>query len=139
MKRLSTLLKRRQDLLQQVRLANLAFAYTVLQRFRNCVQRAQLVGRVTLKHASPQADLYWASLTAHDVNASVIEEHFSDDDIMELSDVLAFVTGNDAVEITFDVEDVADLFLLPLRVELESEGVSIDTAGSALEEPRTRE
>jgi hypothetical protein len=49
--------------------------------------------------------------------------------------VLAFVTGNDAHEITFALEDLSDLFLLPLRVDLEREGVVIDRADAKLEEP----
>ena len=73
------------------------------------------------------------------MNQSVIEEHFSDEDVMELADVLAFITGNDAIEITFDLDDLSDIFLVPLRVELEREGVTIDRAGAQIEEPRRQE
>lgn len=136
MKKLSTLLSRRPTLLRQARLANLAFAYATLQKFSARIVRARLSGRVTLKHAAPQAERYWASLTALDHNQSVIEEHFSDEDLMELADVTAFVTGNDALDITFALEDLGDVFLLPIRVELEREGVIIDRPMAHFEEQR---
>jgi hypothetical protein len=139
MKKLSTLLTQRRALLQKVRLANLAFAYATLQQFQRCIHRAQLTGRVTLKHAAPQAERYWASLTALDMNQSVIEEHFSDEGVMELADVVSFMTANEALEITFDLDDLSELFLVPLRVELEREGIVIDRVGAEIEEPRRRE
>jgi len=126
MKKLSTLLSRRRDLLRQARLANLAFAFVTLQKFSLRVTRAQLDGRVTLAHAAPQAERYWASLTALEMNQSVIEEHFTDEDVMELADVVSFTTGNEALDITFDLEDLEELFLRPLREELDREGVIID-------------
>ena len=139
MKKLSTLLARRAALLRHARLANLAFAYATLQNFATRISRARLGGRVTLKHAAPQAERYWATLTALDHSQSVIEEHFTDEDLMEMADVVSFVTGNDALDITFALEDLAEVFLVPLRVELEREGVAIDRAPAHVEEPRRRE
>src|SRR5258706_168210 len=81
---------------------------------------------VRFKPAAPHAERYWASLIALDGSQSVIEEHFVDEDLMDLADVLGFVIGNDALETTFRLEDLAEMFLLPLRVELEREGVMID-------------
>ena len=118
MKKLSTLLSQRQALLRQARLANLAFAYTTLLDFARRITRAQLSGRVVLKPAAPDTDRYWASLTALDCNQSVIEEHFADEDIMDLADVLAFVTGNETLEVTFRLQDLAEAYLVPLRLEL---------------------
>jgi hypothetical protein len=126
MKKLSTLLTQRQALLREARLANLAFAYTTLNEFGRRIARAQLKGGVTLRHAAPHADRYWASLTAIDGSQSVIEEHFADEDLMDLADVLAFVTGNDALDIAFQLEELEEIFLVPLRVELEREGIVID-------------
>jgi hypothetical protein len=139
MKKLSTLLNERRALLQKVRLANLAYAYATLQQFLRCIDRARLTGRVTLKHAAPQAERYWASLTALDMNQSVIEEHFSDEGIMELADVVSFLTANEALEITFDLADLSEAFLVPLRTELEREGIVIDAASAEIEEPRRQE
>jgi hypothetical protein len=135
MKKLSTLLTQRQAILHQARLANLAFAYDTLARFDRRIARARLSGAVTLKPAAPNADRYWASLTAIDGRQSVIEEHFSDEDLMDLADVVGFVTGSEEAEITFRLEEIADVFLIPLRVELEREGVQIDGAISTAEAP----
>ena len=126
MKKLSTLLTQRQALLRQARLANLAFAFAKLSEFGRRIARARLIGSVTLRHAAPHADRYWASLTALDGNQSVIEEHFADEDLMDLADVLAFITGSDALDITFRLEEIEEIFLVPLRVELEREGIVID-------------
>jgi hypothetical protein len=126
MKKLSTLLTQRQALLRHARLANLAFAFSTLRDFERRIARARLSGSVTLKHAAPCADRFWATLTALDGNQSVIEEHFADEDLMDLADVLAFVTGNDALDVTFRLEELAECFLVPLRVELEREGIAID-------------
>ena len=126
MKTLSMLLSRRPALLQQARLANLAFAYAALQRFAQRIARAQLRGRINVKHAAPDADRYWASLTALDASQSVIDEHFSDEDLMELADVMAFVSDTDALDLTFALDDITDRFIVPLREELEREGITID-------------
>ena len=126
MKKLSTLLTRRQALLRQARLANLAFAYARLGEFGKRIARAQLTGGVTVRHAAPHADRYWASLTALEGSQSVIEEHFADEDLMDLADVLAFITGSDALDISFRLEELEEIFLVPLRVELEREGIVID-------------
>jgi hypothetical protein len=130
MKKLSTLLTQRQALLRQARLANLAFAYTTLGDFAVRIVRGQLSGSVILKPADPSADRYWASLTALEGSQAVIEEHFADQDLMDLADVLGFILGNDAVEITFRLEDLAETFLVPLRVELEREGIMIDKSNA---------
>jgi hypothetical protein len=128
MKKLSTLLNRREALLQQARLANLAFAYKTLSDFTERIARARLMGRVALQHASADVERYWASLTAIDGNQSVIEEHFSDADIMDLADVIAFTTRSDDLDLTFRWEDVADTFLAPMRDELGRAGIAIDSA-----------
>ena len=139
MKKLSTLLLQRRALLHRARLANLAFAYVTLQRFLARIENARLRGRVTLRHAAPHADRYWASLTALDLSQAVIEEHFSDEDLMDLADVLSFATGNEALDITFELEELAELFIAPLRIELEREGVAIDRLDAKVGEPRRRE
>ncbi|MSU51673.1 MAG: hypothetical protein EXS37_21710 [Opitutus sp.] len=130
MKKLSTLLTQREALLRQVRLANLAFAYTTLEDFVCRIARAQLRGRVALQHAAPDEERYWASLTAIDGNQSVIEEHFSDEDIMDLADVIAFSTANEALDLTFRLEELGEVFLTPLRAELAGAGIALDRPGA---------
>lgn len=126
MKKLSTLLARRPVLLQQVRLANLAFAYSLLSRFAQRIARARLVGGVTLRPAAPTSERYWPTLTPHEGNASVLEEHFTEEDLMELADVLAFATGSDTGDISFRLEELSEAFVTPLRAELEREGIVVD-------------
>ncbi len=136
MKKLSTLLRQRAALLRQARLANLASAYQALDVFAQRIARARLVGAVTVMHTAPDAERFWPSLTAHETSQSVIEEHFTDEDVFELADVLAFVTDDDALELTFRLEDFSDLFLAPLRDELERDGVQIDGPGLAPAQPK---
>jgi hypothetical protein len=126
MKKLSTLVAQREALLRQARLANLAYAYQTLTRFEHVIRRAGLRGRVTLCHAAPEEERYWASLTALDGSQSVIEEHFSDADLMDLADMVSFATGDDTLDVTFPLEELSERFLTPLREELEHEGIAID-------------
>lgn len=135
MKKISSLLSRREALLREAHLANLAFAYVTLQDFWLRIGRAGLFGQVTLKHAAPDADRFWATLTAHEANQSVIEEHFTEEDLMALADVLSFITTNHDLDISFALEDFAELFVAPLRAELERKGIAIDQPGAPLEEP----
>lgn len=126
MKTLTSLLAHRADLLRQVRLAHLAFAHLVLARFEQRVARAGLAGSVTLRPAAPEEGVYWATLTAHTGAQSVIEEHFSDEDLMELADVMAFLSGSDRFELTFPIQELAGQYLPLLRAELERSGIEID-------------
>src|SRR5215217_7711161 len=109
MKKLSTLLNRREALLRHARLANLAYAYKTLTEFAQRIDRGGLSGRVTLQHASADEERYWATLTAVDGHQSVIEEHFADADIMDLADMVAFVTRNEDLNITFRLDELAEV------------------------------
>lgn len=126
MKTLTSLLAHRPALIRQARLANLACAYATLTRFEHGIARGRLRGSVTVRHVAPEEGRYWATLTAHEGAQSVLEEHFSDEDVMELADVLSFLTCTNALELTFPLEDLAERFLTPLRAELEREGIVID-------------
>lgn len=134
MKQLSTLLTRRGALLQQARLANLAFAYETLGDFARRIARAQLRGAVALKSIAPEEGRFYPSLSALEGSQSVIEEHFSDEDLLELADVIEFATGTNQVDFMFRLEDLADEFIAPLRAELEREGVIIDGAPQSVNE-----
>ncbi len=128
MKKLSTLLAQRAELLRQARLANLAFAYETLVASAARFARSGLAGRVTLSPAAPDAGRYCATLVALDRSQSVIEEHFTDEMLMDLTDVIRMARDHPAEEITFNIEDFTELFLAPLRSELERAGVAIDTS-----------
>jgi hypothetical protein len=139
MKKLSILLAERERLLRQARLANLAFTYQSLSSFAERIARAQLRGAVMLKPVAPHEERYCATLTALEGSQSIIEEHFTDEDLVELTDAIGFTTGHNGVEITFRLEELAEVFLAPLRAELERKGVAIDAPaapGAQVEEPR---
>jgi hypothetical protein len=131
--KLSSLLAQRRTLLLQARLANLAFAHERLSEFAARIARARLVGEVRLQQAAPDAERFWASLTALSGHQSVIEEHFTDADLMDLADVIAFATGENDLDLTFQVEELSERFLLPLRGQLEQAGVVIDHEGPPVE------
>ena len=134
--KLSSLLAQRQALLRHARLANLAFAYLRLSDFATRIARARLGGEVRLQQASPDAERFWATLLALQGNQSVIEEHFTDEDVMELADVIAYATGRNDVDLTFRLEELADRFLAPLRGELARAGVALDRDEPSLTETR---
>jgi hypothetical protein len=127
--KLSTLISVRTALLRRAHLANLALAYETLRGFARRIERARLTGRVVLQPAAPEAGRFCATLTAIEGSQSVLEEHFSDEDLMELGDVLGFTLGERSGaprEIAFRLENFAESFLAPLRAELVEAGVAID-------------
>jgi hypothetical protein len=123
--KLSKLLSQREALLEHARLANLAFAYAKLADISTRVDRAQLRGAVTLRHPQPDTERYTATLTMLEGNQSVIEEHFTDEDVLDLADVIAFLYHQRELELTFRIEELADKFMSPLRLELEQIGVEL--------------
>jgi hypothetical protein len=136
--KLSSLLTHRLFHVRQARLANLAFAHQTLADFAQRLARARITGRVRLQHATPEDDQYCATLTALDAHQSVIEEHFTDGDIMDLADVMAFLNGRAANDLTLRIEDIGEKLLSPIRTELEREGVSFDATADSVEQPREK-
>lgn len=133
--KLTQLLAQRPELLRQLRLANLAFAYHTLRELSARVVRGQLRGRVTLKPVDADEERYCATLTALDANQSLIEEHFSDEDLTLLADVLGYATGHPTHELTFYIDQLGE-FLEPLRNDLERAGVKVDEASPEVKAPR---
>ncbi len=124
--KISKLLASRQALLRQTQLANLAYAYTTFENLARRISAANLRGLVRLQPADPKNDCYWASLTALEGSQSVIEEHFTDQDIMELAESIAFWSEGEFQELDFRLEELADRYALPIRQLLEQSGVVID-------------
>ena len=136
--KLSHLLLQREALLRQARLSNLAYAYSQLGQLVARLGQAQLRGLVRLQQAEPVVDRAWPTLTAMGGNQSVIEEHFTDENVLDLASFIAFITGETATEITFQLEDMAEQFLAPLKRELERAGVVIEADQLPLIEPNER-
>jgi hypothetical protein len=124
--KLTKLLATRKSILRQAHLAALAHAYYVLQRISARIARVQLSGRVRIQPADPSEERYWPAVTAMEGNQSVIEEHFSDDDIMEFADAIGLAVETDFEEVELSLEDLHEEFVRPLRRTLEQAGVTID-------------
>jgi hypothetical protein len=124
--KLSKLLATRQGILRQARLANLAYAYTTLKRLADRIANARLSGAVRLQPADPTEERYWATLTALEGNQSVIEEQFSDQDILDLADATVFAIGGEFAAIEFPLENLREQFVAPIRELLDEAGVIVD-------------
>jgi hypothetical protein len=133
--KLSQLLKARETLVRQAGLANLAFAYRTLGEFATRIARARLVGQVNLKTADPDADRYWATLTALEGSQSVIEEHFTEEELTDFTDAIAYATARDSFDLTFEIQNFAENFLVPLRAVLEQAGIEVDAGQPGIEQP----
>ncbi len=133
--KLSQLLQKREALLRQSRLSNLAFAYWHLRRLVTRIAGAGLRGKVRLQPADPAAERYWPVLTALEGSQAVVEEHFTDENVLELADLISFLTGKENGDTTFRLEDMAADFLTPLQHQLQQAGVEIEAGASGLAGP----
>jgi len=114
------LLHQRDALIRQARLANVAFAYQRLSDFAARITRARLRGAVTLHGDNSAADHPWPRLVADEGSQAALEEHFLDEDVIELADILAFLHEVGPItELSFRIEDVGPRYLSRLRHELE--------------------
>ena len=123
--KISQLLLARDRLQKKATLANLAFAHQFLAALAARIVRARLAGRVNLQSADPAAERFWPTLTALDFNQSLIEEHFADEDLAELSDTISYLAAIDTVDLTVRIEDLAENYLGPLRTFLAHAGVDL--------------
>ncbi|MBL9187219.1 MAG: hypothetical protein JNK23_07065 [Opitutaceae bacterium] len=128
MNKLSLLLAQRPALLRQVRLAHVAFAHATLATWAARIARARLSGLVTLSCIDPDQERFCATLVAHDGRQSLIEEHFTDEDVRDLAEVVAFVTCSKELEFTFELRELVARFLEPVQSELKRAGIVIDAA-----------
>lgn len=126
------LLLQRDAVLHQARLANLAFAYDRLADFAGRLARAQIRGELTLGLADPAGDRPWPVLLAVEGSQSVIEEHFTEEAIVELADIFAYLREDrEIMEFTFRPAELETRFLAGLRSDLEAGGVSLDAPAPA--------
>lgn len=124
--KLSQLILQREALLRQARLSNLAYVYSQLSELVDRIDRSRLRGLVSLQPADSAVDRPWPVLTALEGSQSVIEEHFTDENIVDLASLIAFLAGGNVAEITFQLEDMAAQFLAPIKRELEKAGVDLE-------------
>ncbi|MDF3056293.1 MAG: hypothetical protein K0R17_508 [Rariglobus sp.] len=128
--KLSALLASRPTILRQAALAHTAAAWLTLQHASTRIAAAGLRGMVRLHQSDPaENDLPWATLTSDEIRASVLEEHFSEDDLIELAEALAHATDTSRVTLEFPIEALGEAFAAPLLNELEKAGVTVDVDG----------
>jgi hypothetical protein len=126
---LAHLIAQRTRLLEQARLANLALAHESLASFARRLAVAGLAGPAILRSPDPVAGRFCATLSPLEAAQSVVEEHFTDEDLLDFADFVALATGRPAsepFELTFLLENCADLFVAPVRAELRRAGVALD-------------
>lgn len=124
---LSKLLSRRESLRRQTYLANLGFAYLQLCEFELRFQRARLRGLARVSGCRPEEERYCATFTVEGCSPAVIEEHFTDTQVFELAEVLAFVQPQHGTEFSFSVERFGAQVIAPVRRELEAAGIAVDS------------
>jgi hypothetical protein len=125
------LLRQRSALLRRTRLANLAYAYAELGVFAGRIDRANLRGAVTLHPADPAAGRAWPSLVAEQGSQSVLDEHFLEEELLDLADLLAFATGIELRSpLEFRLEDFDQRFRTSLRRDLERAGIEVPAASA---------
>ncbi len=120
------LLHQRDGLLQQARLANLAFAHERLAEYALRLRRAGLSGAITVQAADPAAEIAWPTLVAPDIARAVLDEHFLDEDAVELDELLEFLRAEGvAVQDTVCRADIEGRLLPWVRRELARHGVRL--------------
>lgn len=132
--KLSTLLSIHQRLLQHARLANMACAYATLRHFALRVRHVRLRGLVRLSQPDATCDRNWAVLTALEGAQSQLEEMFTDEDLMDLADSVAFARGIAGLTIRFRIEEMEAEFVVPLEAALRRAGVALDLPAEAYDD-----
>lgn len=124
--KLSALLASRPTILRQAALAHTAAAWLTLQHASSRIAAAGLHGSVRLRQGDPAADeVPWATLTSDEIRHSVLEEHFTEDDLLEIADALAYATDMDRADIEFPIQALSG-YATPLWRTLEKAGVTLD-------------
>jgi hypothetical protein len=134
------LLHQRDALLRQARLANAAYAHQRLGEFAARIARARLRGAVVLHAGDPAGEQPWPGLRALEGSQAVLEEHFLDEELVELTDILVFLGEDVRTDgLTLRLEELAERFLPRLRRELEAAGIEVPVDPRTLADPnRTR-
>jgi hypothetical protein len=129
------LLHQRTALLRQARLANVAYAYQRLGEFIARLSRAGIHGLVAFRPGDPSLAQPLPELNALEDSQAAIEEHFLDEDIVELADLLAFL-GEDlhAGGLTFRLEELESQYLPRLRQELEAAGIAMSDEARSVQD-----
>lgn len=126
---LSNLIASRETVLAQARLANMAFAYATLKRISAVVNRTGLTHLVRLQQPNEHEERYCASLQALTGSQAVLDEHFSDDDVLALADAIAVCTPGVGLDATVMLQALEAQYVVPLELALQRAGVNLDSSG----------
>ena len=130
------LLHQRDALLRQAHLANTAYACQRLGEFAARIARARLRGAVVLHAGDPEGEQPWPGLRAMEGSQAVLEEHFLDEELVELTDILVFLGEDIRTDgLTLRLEELAERFLPQLRRELETAGIEVPGMPQTLADP----
>lgn len=133
--KLSALLASRPTILRQAALAHTAAAWLTLQHASSRIAAAGLHGIVRLRQGDPAEDeAPWATLTSNEIRPSVLEEHFTEDDLVEIAEALSYATDTDHADHEFPIQSLAG-YATPLLHTLEKAGVTLDIDERALGMP----
>jgi hypothetical protein len=126
--KLSALLASRSAILRQAALAHTAAAWATLQNLSARIAKNRLAGVVRLRRDDPGPDdpAAWPSLSSDTIRASVLEEHFAEEDVFALAEALAYATDSDRLDISFALETLGETYAAPLLSTLEKAGVTLD-------------
>lgn len=126
--KLSALLASRSAILRQAALAHAADAWLTLQNLSARIAKNRLAGIVRLRRdiSGPGDSADWPSLTSDTIRASVLEEHFADEDVFALAEALAYATDSELLDLSFALETLGEAYATPLLASLEKAGVTLD-------------
>src|SRR5688572_10974801 len=107
--KLSALLASRPAILRQAALAHAATAWATLQKLSTRIAQNRLSGVVQLRRDPPgsgEPSSTWPTLTSDTIRASVLEEHFTDEDVFALAEALAYATDDEQLDLRFALENL---------------------------------
>ena len=125
--KLSALLASRPTILRQAALAHIAAAWLTLHHASTRIAAAGLHGTVRLTQSDPDEDeAPSAALTSSEIRSSVLEEHFTEDDLVELADAIGYATDSDRIDVELLIETLGETYETPLLRTLKKSGVTLD-------------
>lgn len=111
----------------------MAYAYATLNRLLLVIRRGQLSGLVRLQQPDEKEERYWATLSALSGSQAVLDEHFSEDDVAEMADAVAFASPGRGLDVTFALDRLETEYIAPLFIALERAEVAVERAGIKFE------
>lgn len=128
--KLSELLAARPAILRHAFLAHTASAWATLHRLaeRVAANRLRAQVRITRDNPTGHGQPTCPELTSFELPASVLSEHFTEDDVFALAEALALATDQEELDLTFELEELGPAYAAPLLQTLTKAGIQPDLA-----------